>query len=70
MHPEQVSLTSGGATWLRELTPGCRQIHGRLDQIQGLMVLQQAQDTQRFESLKDWTEQLEKLQKSMTDKIR
>jgi len=34
------------------------------------MVLQQAQDTQRFESLKDWTEQLEKLQKSMTDKIR
>jgi hypothetical protein len=34
-----------------------------------LVVLQQTQDMQRFESLLAWTEQLKDLQKSITDKI-
>eukprot|EP00730_Choanoeca_flexa_P017504 TRINITY_DN8442_c0_g1_i2.p2 TRINITY_DN8442_c0_g1~~TRINITY_DN8442_c0_g1_i2.p2 ORF type:complete len:447 (+),score=129.64 TRINITY_DN8442_c0_g1_i2:30-1370(+) len=46
-----------------------KQIHGRLDQIQGLVVLEQAQDMQRFDSLKQWTAQLDILQKHINQKI-
>jgi hypothetical protein len=47
----------------------CRRIVGRIDQIQGVVVLEAAKDTQRFEAMTAWAVRLAELQQLLTEKL-